>query len=127
MRKLMKILLLNHNIDAQHKISARLQSAGAVLLFPAHIDEAWKMIQLHGTSLDLAVIHREAEAQNANEEGEKLIARIKADPAQADLPIIFTSSLWDESEFFQHQQGKAGANAYLRWPFDDDQLIETIE
>jgi CheY-like chemotaxis protein len=127
MRKLMKILLLNHHIDAQHKISSRLQAAGAVLLVTSNSTEAWKMIQLHGASLDLAIIHREGESDDAMEDGERLVARIKADPAQADLPIIFTSSLWNESDFYQHQQSSAGANAYLRWPFTDDELIETIE
>jgi len=123
----MKILLLNHHVDAQHKISARLQAAGAVLLIPSHSEEAWKMIQLHGSSLDLAIIHREGETEEAMDAGEKLLARIKADPAQADLPLIFTSSQWNEADFFQHQQGPMGANAYLRWPFTDDELIETIE
>jgi DNA-binding response OmpR family regulator len=123
----MKILLLNHHIDAQHKITARLQAAGAVVLNPSHTEEAWKMIQLHGPSLDLAILHREGETDDALDEGEKLVARIKADPTQSDLPIIFTSSLWNEADFFQHQQGPLGVNAYLRWPFNDDELIETIE
>lgn len=121
----MKILLLNHHIDAQHKISARLQAAGAVLLIPSHLDEAWKMIQLHGPSLDLAIVHREGASDDF--EGEKLIAQIKGDPTQSDLPVILTSSLWNETDFFQHQQGAMGVNAYLRWPFTDDELIETIE
>ncbi|MFL5812984.1 MAG: hypothetical protein ACJ763_05355 [Bdellovibrionia bacterium] len=123
----MKILLLNHHIDAQHKITARLQAAGAVVLIPSHSEEAWKMLQLHGPSLDLAIIHREGQTDDALDEGEKLIARIKADPTQSDLPMIFTSSLWNEADFFQHQQGALGVNAYLRWPFTDDELIETIE
>jgi hypothetical protein len=122
----MKILFLNHNFDAQHKIGARLQSSGATLLFAGHAEEAWKMIQLHGASLDLAVIHRESKG-GVQDEGERLLGRIKADSTQSDLPIIFTSSLWNESEFFQHQQGPLGANAYLHWPFDEDQLIKTIE
>jgi hypothetical protein len=121
----MKILLLNHHIDAQHKISARLQAAGAVLLIPSHLDEAWKMIQLHGPSLDLAIVHREGTTDDY--EGEKLIAQIKGDPTQSDLPVILTSSLWNEADFFQHQQGAMGVNAYLRWPYTDDELIETIE
>lgn len=121
----MKILLLNHHIDAQHKISARLQAAGAVLLVPSHLDEAWKMIQLHGPSLDLAIVHREGASDDF--EGEKLIAQIKGDPTQSDLPVILTSSLWNEVDFFQHQKGAMGVNAYLRWPYTDDELIETIE
>lgn len=123
----MKILLLNHHIDAQHKVTARLQAAGAVVLIPSHCEEAWKMIQLHGPSLDLAIIHREGQSDDALDEGEKLVARVKADPTQSDLPIIITSSLWNEADFFQHQQGSLGVNAYLRWPFTDDELVETIE
>lgn len=123
----MKILLLNHHIDAQHKVTARLQAAGAVVLIPSHTEEAWKMIQLHGPSLDLAIIHREGQTDDTLDEGEKLISRIKGDATQSDLPMILTSSLWNEADFFQHQQGPLGVNAYLRWPFTDDDLVETIE
>jgi CheY-like chemotaxis protein len=98
-----------------------------VVLIPSHAEEAWKMLQLHGSSLDLAIIHREGVTDDVLDEGEKFIARIKADPTQSDLPIIFTSSLMNEADFFQHQQGALGVNAYLRWPFTDDELIETIE
>jgi hypothetical protein len=35
--------------------------------------------------------------------------------------------MWNEGEFYQHQQGPLGANAYLHWPFDEDQLVKTIE
>ena len=123
----MKILLLNHNIDTQHGIVRRLQSAGAVVLLASSVDEAWKMIQFHSASLDLAVIHREGRDYAAEDEGNQLISRIKAEPAQADLPIVLTSNLWNEAEFFEHQKSPLGVNAYLRWPVTEKELVSTIE
>lgn len=123
----MKILLLNPHVNAQHKIQMALQAAGHVVLSGASSDEAWKILQAHGSTMDLAVIHREQQGVANSDYGTKLIERIKEDAKHADLPIILTSEVWDETLFFQHQQGKFGANAYLHWPFDEDQLIQVIQ
>lgn len=120
----MKILLLNPHIDAQHKIAQTLQKKGIGLIQPTDSMEAWKMLQLHGKSVDLAIIHREGAA--SPEDGMRFLERLKADPSQADLPLILTSDNWGDAEFAEHQNTPTGANAYLHWPFTDSQLVEMV-
>jgi DNA-binding response OmpR family regulator len=124
----MKILFVHPEINAQHKTCTTLAERGVVILFARNGDEAWKLIQFHGVSLDLAVIHREGWTSGASsEEGAKLIDRIKADSLQADLPIVMTSWRWGSAEFAKHQQGKSGVNAYLKWPTPPEDLLRTID
>src|SRR6476659_5618342 len=119
----MKILLLNPHLDAEHNFVQGLRKQGFALLCPADTDEAWKMLQLHGSSVDLAVIHREGEKDGtASDAGLALIALIKGDPTQRDLPIILSSQIWKNRDFAQHQQTPMGVNAYLEWPYSDAQL-----
>jgi hypothetical protein len=121
----MKILLLNPHIDAEHKIAITLRSKGFAVLVARDTEEAWQTCQLHGTSLDLAVIHREWGKQKDG--GIKFIERLRADPVQADLPFILTSEDWSEVECAIHQKSANGANAYVRWPYSDTQLLEIIQ
>src|SRR5262249_4108824 len=78
-----------------------------------------------GTSLDLAVIHREWGKEKDG--GIKFIEKLRADPVQADLPFILTSEDWSEVECAIHQKSANGANAYLRWPFADAALTDVIQ
>ncbi len=125
----MKILLLNPKINAEHAVARALHTRGVGILFPASVDEAWQMLQHHGTSIDLAVVHREGASAGIaeNEPGIRFIARVKADPSQADLPIILTSGIWGEREFSRHQQSAMGVNAYLSAPYKEHQLIQMME
>jgi CheY-like chemotaxis protein len=127
MKKLMKILFLNPKIDAEHKISKGLLAKGAALLFPADSTEAWQMLKLHGTSVDLAIIHREGIVSQQNEAGLQLISQIKSDPNQADLPIILTTDLWGDADCAKHQDGPEGVNAYIRSPFSENKLLDVIQ
>ena len=121
----MKILFLNPHIDAQHQIAKSLEQRGFAILFPLNADEAWQMVQLHGSSLELAIIHREG--YRGGDDGVNLLNRLKADPAQTDLPVILSSQVWSDSEFARHQETPQGANAYLRWPYDDLNLFRMID
>lgn len=123
----MKILLLNPQINAQHKVHTALQAAGHVVLLGTNTDEAWKLLQSHGSNLDLALIHREPAGGKNEEYGTQFVAKIKSDPKHSDLPIILSSEIWNETQFFQHQQSKLGVNAYLHWPFDSNQLLQIME
>src|SRR3954471_23787465 len=102
MREMMKILLLNPHIDAAHKVVAALRAKGFAVLVAGDPDEGWQACQSHGTSLDLAVIHREWSREK--DAGIKFIERIKKDPVQADLPFILTSEDWNEVECAIHQK-----------------------
>lgn len=126
MYKVMKILLLNPYLDASHDIVRVLQKKGMALLVSADPIEAWQMLLLHGTTVDLAVIHREGPG-GTGEPGFKFISQLKQDSAQADLPFIITSEKWNDGKFVEHQEGPQGANAYLKFPFSAQDLIQLIE
>lgn len=121
----MKIIFLNPNINAGYQIVSRLEKEEVGLLFPADAEEAWQTLQLHGLSVDLAVIHREGISDP--EAGLKFIHKIKTDPLQQDLPIIITTNEWSDSDCAMHQSSADGANAYLITPFSESKLIEIIE
>jgi hypothetical protein len=127
----MKILLVSQHINAQHQVVQLLKARGMAVLLPtaasgsAFYDEAWKIIQTHGPSLDLVVLHRES--PKGADSGIELLSKIKKDPVQQDLPILLTTEVWSEEECASHQQTPMGANAYLKWPADDSVLMQTIE
>ena len=123
----MKIILLNPFINAEHSVARSLQKKGIGLLLATNPEEAWQILQLHGSSVDLAIIHREGTSQTDAEPGMKFITRVKGDAAQQDLPIIVTSGIWRDVEFARHQQTATGANAYLSAPFHEKQLTDLIE
>jgi hypothetical protein len=127
----MKILIFNPLLGPTHEVSKRLTQLGAALLYPSDTDEIWKMVQLHGASLDLVIIHREPASGPGRSARAELnlgvLQKIKAVRAYVDLPVIVTSSVWGDNEFAHHQEGKAGAHAYLHWPCSADDLIKTIE
>ncbi len=125
MREVMKILLLNPQIDAEHQIARALQKRGVAVLFPADSTEAWQMLRLHGSSVDLAIVHREG--LGSTEPGCELLAKLKKDAKQSDLPVILTSDKWGDAEFAKHQDSPAGANAYLKAPFGTDGFFSLID
>lgn len=121
----MKILLLNPHIDAGHNLFAAIDAKGIALLAPSSPEEAWQMLQLHGTSIDLAVIHKEG--LNNPDEGIALVNKIKKDSEQHTLPLLISTSTWDDEACAKHQQTAEGANAYLHWPFTAEQFFEILE
>src|SRR4051812_4526756 len=107
MSKVMKILVLNPHIDAEHQIVKALEKRGLAVLIASNLEESMQMLQLHGTSIDLAVVHREgAEAAGFpdTEPGLRFISKVKALPDQMDLPFIITSTQWVDADCARHQQ-----------------------
>ncbi len=125
--KEMKILFLNPGINAGHPISLDLKSRGVSLLFSTDAEEAWQLLQLHGQGIDLAVVHREGGQPGSESATLGLISRVKSSTAQADLPIILTTSEWNSEQCAQHQQSKEGVNAYLCEPLTEQNLLSTVE
>jgi hypothetical protein len=123
----MKILLLHPEIHPGHKIAADFQSRGIVWLFPRSSEEAWYLLQLHGQSVGLAVIHREGDRSEPKDAALQLIVKIKSDPLQSDLPVILTTQEWSEEQCAHHQETAGGANAYLYSQFNEVQLLSVIE
>lgn len=122
----MKILLLNPHGDAEQQLSPVLSAKGVAVLTAADAEEAWNILQMHGTTVDLAIIHRET-SDGRRTPGMELVHRIKQDPQQRDLPVVLTSSVWKDAEFGHHQSTPEGVNAYLTWPSSVDTLIATAE
>jgi DNA-binding response OmpR family regulator len=125
MSREMKILILSPHIDAQHPIVQALKARGDAVLVSNGADEGWKVLQVHGASMDLAVLHREG--TTGGDPGTELNKKIKKTSTFADLPVLFTTESWSDEQCAVHQQTPEGANAYLHWPFDGKKLIETIE
>lgn len=123
----MKILFLNPHIDAQHQIVALLEGRGVSVLACTGLEEAWQVLQLHGSTVELAIVHRES-LGTGEEAGLDFISRAKSDHEQSDLPIILTTDSWSDAECAAHQATAMGVNAYLKWPLSlESSLIETIE
>ena len=122
----MKIALFNPNVDAGRKIADQLRPRDTAVLFAQTAAELTQILQLFGTSVDLAVIHREG-AGGQGQPGVDLISAIKADPNHTDLPIILITEKWLDEQCAEHQKTANGANAYLKSPFPNAKLVETIE
>ncbi len=129
MSLVMKILVLNPHFDAEHEVLVALRSQGAAILQPGDANEAFQMLQLHGKTVDLAILHREGVSESAQQGVSTLglISKLKKDTVQADLPIILTSEKWADSEFAGHQTSVDGVNAYLKYPFSIGELTQLLE
>jgi len=119
----MKILFLNPHINAEHKIIQELEAHGHAILLPLDAAEAWQMFELHGSSVSLAILHREG---LGGDEGVQLIQKLKTSPDQVDLPVILSSDVWQDSDFVNHQNSSDGVNAYVQWPFSESQILELM-
>ncbi len=88
---------------------------------------AAQVLRFHGRSVDFAIIRREGPGGETDESGLEMLARLKQDPEQADLPVIVVSSFWNDSDFIEHQNRPEGAHAYLKYPFQEAQLYSVLE
>ncbi|MBC7691069.1 MAG: hypothetical protein H7222_04820 [Methylotenera sp.] len=126
----MKILVLNPQLQPGHSLLLSLQKKGVGILLPANSREAWQMLQLHGVSVSLALVHREsAPGQGGRdaEEGLTFVSKVKQDRNQKELPIILTTQNWDDAQCATHQDSPNGVHAYLKAPFTDLQVLELID
>lgn len=57
-----------------------------------------------------------------NEKGSDLCRKLKANPLTAGIPVILLSAMISAEKF----AGQAGADGYIRKPFDLDELNQTI-
>jgi CheY-like chemotaxis protein len=119
---MMKILILNPHIDASHEITRALQSKGHAVLLSIHPEEAMQVFQLHASSVDLVIVHREITETLT---GLQFLDKLRA--ASPDTASIVTSEQWGEPDFSKHQATPQGANAYVRSPFTADLLVSVID
>ncbi len=122
----MKILVLNPFVDASHEIVLSLQKKGFAVLVSSDSKEAAQMLQVHGASVDLWVIHRE-DAQGQGEPGLELVKKLKANPQFQNIPFVLSTAVWKDAQCVQHQGTDLGANAYLPWPFNSAALSQLVD
>lgn len=124
----MKILFLHPQASAEHPAAKALQTTGAGVLFATTADDAWQMMKLQGATLDLIVVHREAPGslQGAETPALSFLGKVKSAAQYADIPFILTSDTWGDADFAKHQRTPHGANAYLKAPFTDAQLLSLL-
>ncbi len=123
----MKILFLNPYIDAEHHIVSMIQEKGHAVLVAGYPEEAWHLLQIHGTTVDIAVVHKEGKGPEEESLGFSFITRFKGDLNHSDLPFVITSEIWGDQEFARHQQTSMGANGYLRWPATAENIFRIVQ
>jgi len=121
----MKILWLSPHLDSEHPLAKALVSRGVAVFVCRNADEASSLMQVHGRTVDLAIVHREG--LTGPDDGLSWIEKIKTDPAQSALQILLTADGWGDADFAQHQASPYGCNAYLRWPATEEQLLGVIQ
>ncbi len=125
-REVMKLILLNPYFDATHAVVKALKAKDIAVLLAADSGEAWQLLQLHGKSVDLAVVHIE-DRNEAGDAGLDFIMHFKGESDFSDLPFVLTTSRWTDEQCASHQEGPLGAHAYLKYPFSAEQLLQVIE
>lgn len=124
----MKLLLFCSDNNASRKIRESLNSQGAMVLVAESISDAKSLLRSHKSTLDLIYIHRESDPlPNGGDEFLKLIKTESKYAEARDIPVLFSSKEWTESDFAKHQREVWGANAYLRFPFEIKNFIKRVE
>lgn len=121
----MKLVILNPYLNAEHEAIAALKKRGASVLITQTLEEAWTVLQLHGSSVDLGVFHREGPG-GKGEPGLDLVKKLRESKDHADLPYILTYEKWSQQDCAAHQVTGFGANAYLKYPFTANELPALI-
>jgi hypothetical protein len=122
----MKILLLQPQTFSEDSLVEALRSRGITVLVTQEPLQAWQVLKFHGRSVELAIVHREG-ANGTGEPGFEFLTSCRGDPSQADLPIVLSSSKWNDKDFIAHQNSEMGVNAYIKWPPTPDQAIKLLE
>jgi len=120
----MKILFLNPKVNAKQEIAQNLLKQGVAFLFPENAEDAIKMLEFHGDTIDLAIVHREG-LDGKGDPGLRFIEKLKM--GHQELPIILTTEAWSDFNCAEHQSGPEGVNAYLHSPFSQKELFDICE
>jgi len=122
----MKVLILNPQLNAAHQVASFLEKKGVYPLFVSQANEVLPILQIQEHQIDLLILHREI---GGGEGGATLqfIDQMKQIPDLSALPLILTTSAWTLEQCALHQETSSGANAYLPFPFEAEQLWQTIQ
>jgi len=122
----MKVLLFNPQYDTLHLLAEGLRQDGAIVLEALVPGDVLPILQMHGRTIDLAILNREGES-GRGDVGVQLIREIRAQADQADLPLILTSLNWGDAQFTQHQSTPSACHAYLKLPVESGVLARLVE
>ncbi len=123
--KMVKVIILNPYRDAARSLAEVLDGRGIASLVCETPQEARDVLQWHGESLDLAIVHREGNS-GTSDPGMQFIQNLKSLDEEWKLPFIITTEKWRKHDCARHQEGPYGANAYSPYPFDPNELAELI-
>ncbi len=90
------------------------------------LSEGLKQLREVGTKLDLIVLHREG-VRGVGDPGMMFLEQLKSDSSLSEIPLILTTEKWDDAQCAFHQNTAFGANAYLRYPCEDGQILSAAE
>jgi hypothetical protein len=125
----MKILIYHPEINHDHELVKHLKAHRVGVLVPQEITSAHDLltvINMHGKSIDLAIIHREVILKN-DQDGLSIVKAILSDKTQSDLPILLTTGEWSTTQCAQHQSTSQGCHAYLQMPLKVSAILNTID
>ena len=118
-KSLKVVLVVEDSITSRTLLRNILSAAGFDVRTAADGVEAWEHLTLGG--IDAVVSDVEMPRMN----GLELTAKIRSDPATADLPVLLVTSL--ESDEDRDKGAKAGADSYVvKSAFDHENLLEAL-
>lgn len=123
----MKLFLFYPNTASIQPIIQALETRGVAVISAERVEDAWKLMQTHARSLDLAIISREGPAGSAEEAGFDLIAKSKKISKLEDLPWVCITNKWNQKQCAKHQNTPMGANAYWVGAMNEKTVISTVE
>ncbi|MBI3557051.1 MAG: hypothetical protein HY074_12380 [Deltaproteobacteria bacterium] len=131
----MKILVLNPQWHAEHPLVKALSARQFTVLLAPTTEEAWLLLQMQGSSIDVCLINRELMKTRAapmsppvgvNDGGLAFVQQIRRFQSGRQLPVVITSEYWRSPDFQGHAKTELAAEAYLALPCSPEQLLNAI-
>lgn len=129
----MKVLILNPQWSPGHPLVRALELAlearlgdsqrnEVTMLYAGRLEEAWLILQMHGSELDLCIIHREVQG----EQGLTFVKQVRRYQGPKRIPILMTSRKWGENEFAEHRKSGSAVEGYLAVPCTEQQMLSEV-
>ena len=112
------VLVADDDPDILRLVTLRLEKAGFSVLNAADGEEALRAVHEHRP--DLAIV----DVRMPKMDGLELIRRIRSDDASREMGVIALSAAAQDANLAEGLE--AGADEYIRKPFDPKELIELV-
>ena len=92
--------MLNPNVDTKHQLVQSLRDQGHALLLASNAIEAWQILELHGASVELAVVHREGHG-GQSEEGLEFVFFVGQSDREKDchrVDYVDVTTFWNNMD-----------------------------